>query len=667
MWSCVCTLGIFAAAASPVLTEPVSVESLLPQMLDLEALSRMPEPYFTTRQASSYDRKSKSPEVEWFANADWGQYIREETRNGRTERVMADLVGPGAVVRIWSANPAGVLRVYFDGESEPRVEERLADLMSGTVRPFDRSFGYFADKGGNVYFPFPYARSLKVTIDDSDGDRSKNMYYHVTYRQYEPGTPVESFPRQLDFETKRMVFWASKKLEAGLPLNRSLTLWTQNEDLLLRPGATQPILVARESGVAIKEIRVRVKSKDDPSLAWTDPRRLHNLLRATWIEAKFDGNLTVRVPLGDFFGSAPGLNPLETMPFQITSHGEMVCRFPMPFKERAEIVLRNVGSEPIDLATAVTVGEYEWTPSSLHFYAQWIVEEGSTRPMRDMEMLHQPGRGQYVGSSLSIANPTSAWWGEGDEKIYLDGEAFPSTFGTGTEDYYGYAWSSPALFMKPYHSQSRCDGPGTRGHSSINRFHVLDVMPFTSGFRFDMELWHWREVHCTVARTVYWYAAPGSKGPKEIAMRLLWPPEVPPIRPVEGAIEGEDLAILSKSGGVTEVQSGFEECSGGKQLWWRDAAPGDELVLKVSVPEAGRYEVAGNFCFARDYGIQEVQVLGLKRQLDFFGDLHWKLVTLGVVDLPSGEIEVRIKVVGANPNAIQRHMFGLDYLRLKKV
>lgn len=32
------------------------------------------------------------------------------------------------------------------------------------------------------------------------------------------------------------------------------------------------------------------------------------------------------------------------------------------------------------------------------------------------------------------------WWGEGDEKFFVDGEKFPSSFGTGSEDYIGYAW-----------------------------------------------------------------------------------------------------------------------------------------------------------------------------------------------------------------------------------
>ena len=47
---------------------------------------------------------------------------------------------------------------------------------------------------------------------------------------------------------------------------------------------------------------------------------------------------------------------------------------------------------------------------------------------------------KYVGNMYQISNPVPNWWGEGDEKIYIDGEKFPGTFGTGTEDYYGYAY-----------------------------------------------------------------------------------------------------------------------------------------------------------------------------------------------------------------------------------
>ena len=89
----------------------VTQRSLVRQLADLEVLARAPKPAYVTRQASSYDRASTTPAdaQTWFANVDVGQYIRVEQRDGRKEYVMLDAAGPGVVVRIWSANPAGTL------------------------------------------------------------------------------------------------------------------------------------------------------------------------------------------------------------------------------------------------------------------------------------------------------------------------------------------------------------------------------------------------------------------------------------------------------------------------------------------------------------------------------------------------------------------------------
>src|SRR5678815_3493866 len=106
---------------------------------------------------------------------------------------------------------------------------------------------------------------------------------------------------------------------------------------------------------------------------------------------------------------------------------------------------------------------------------------------------------------MCIRDSVKDWWGEGDEKIYVDGESFPSHFGTGTEDYYGYAWSSSERFEHAYHNQPRCDGPGNYGNTAVNRWHIMDRIPFTKDFKFDMELWHW-EPSCNVSMSdvCYW-------------------------------------------------------------------------------------------------------------------------------------------------------------------
>jgi len=82
--------------------EPVSLASLLDEMVRRDRLARWPAPAYTCRQASSYDRDSIAPDKPgWFANWDRSQFVRVDERDGRKEYVMLEVDGPGAIVRIW--------------------------------------------------------------------------------------------------------------------------------------------------------------------------------------------------------------------------------------------------------------------------------------------------------------------------------------------------------------------------------------------------------------------------------------------------------------------------------------------------------------------------------------------------------------------------------------
>jgi hypothetical protein len=267
------------------------------------------------------------------------------------------------------------------------------------------------------------------------------------------------------------------------------------------------------------------------------------------------------------------------------------------------------------------------------------------------------------------------WWGEGDEKIYVDGESFPSHFGTGTEDYYGYAWCFPGLFTHAYHSQSRCDGPGNYGRTSVNRFHILDRIPFRESFRFDMELWHWHE-QCKVnmAVTSYWYARPGgSDGFAAITadMAVVRPLEEYRVPRVKGALEGEEMKIVSVTG-VAEPQD-WADLSNGCHLWWhKGVEPGGKLTVAFPAPKAGRYRVFGRFLTARDYGIHQLAVNGTAagKPIDFFHTPNPKPgdeIELGSFELKKTGNTLGVTATGSHPDAVKAFMFGLDYLRLEPV
>jgi hypothetical protein len=415
---------------------------------------------------------------------------------------------------------------------------------------------------------------------------------------------------------------------------------------------------------AIHDLRLGLKAED-----------IARGLRQTRIRLTFDGETTVDAPLGDFFGSAPGISTYTALPMAVMKDGQLWSRWLMPSEKSGEIEFRNDGDQPVAVIVRAEIKPYQWTPRSMHFHAKWRQQmQVPTRPMIDWNYLTASGQGVFAGVSFSIANPVKHWWGEGDEKIYVDGETFPSHFGTGTEDYFGYAWCWPGVFTHAYHNQPRCDGPGNFGHTTVNRFHILDRIPFQRSFKFDMELWHWHE-KCKVDMSVvaYWYARPGGTDAfAAIKAEDLVLPVIPPYKPerVAGAIEGESLKIIDKVGTVDP--QAIDGCSDDHHQWWhKDQKPGDKLTLGLPVENAGRYRVKIRCLMARDYGIHQIWINDQKAggPIDFYNE-GIKLSPehdLGVHELAAGENKLAAEVTGANAKAVKAYMFGLDYVKLEPV
>ena len=118
-----------------------------------------------------------------------------------------------------------------------------------------------------------------------------------------------------------------------------------------------------------------------------------------------------------------------------------------------------------------------------------------------------------------------AWWGEGDEKIYVDTEydvaKFPGIFGTGTEDYYGWAGGVVPTrtdeFSNPYLSNVRVGGLDgyTLGFNINTRIRALDAIPFNQRLLFDMESSFGTDIRrpwdlLGYSAVVFWYALPGA-------------------------------------------------------------------------------------------------------------------------------------------------------------
>lgn len=135
-------------------------------------------------------------------------------------------------------------------------------------------------------------------------------------------------------------------------------------------------------------------------------------------------------------------------------------------------------------------------------------------------------------------------------------------------------------------------------------------------------------------------------------------------------LEGEALKLL-KSSGRPAPQSlrpwGEGAWSGNAHLWWTGAKPGDVLELALPVAADGAYRIGAGMTKAIDYGIFEFTIDGQKLggPMDFYnnGVVHTGTLALGdAVKLTAGEHRLAVKVVGANPKALQSFMLGLDYV-----
>ena len=71
---------------------------------------------------------------------------------------------------------------------------------------------------------------------------------------------------------------------------------------------------------------------------------------------------------------------------------------------------------------------------------------------------------------------------------------------------------------------------------------------------------------------------------------------------------------------------------------------------------------------AKDYGIVQLNLgdTPLGDPIDLFNNgVIRKIYQLGVHTLTAGDHQFKVEITGANPQAVKRHMFGLDYLKLE--
>jgi len=671
-----------------------SLTSMVNDMVNRDMAAEFPNPEFTLKQYSSYDQNTVAPDKDgWFANHDASWFIRQEENDGRREFVMLDADGPGAVVRFWMTFGnkdayTGTLRFYFDGSDIAEIEGPVLDIISGGAlvgEPLSSSVSNESDyykRGHNLYLPIPYSENLKITYECPaliPEKHSPSVYYNIDYRTYDEGTSVKSFT----LDELAGIADELKGIQSKLAKlkNRSIdtgSLRLSNQEGTLPPG--ERFNLSFSGSAAIHKIKIKIQADSLPQA-----------LRSTVIEIVFDGERTIWSPIGDFFGTGYQIRSSQTWYTQVEDDGTMSCYWIMPFKKSAQVFIINYGKQDIEIIeNKVWTDTYRWTNQSMHFGAIWhelhAVETGGSSYVNgddkhiDVNYVTLKGEGVYMGSGLTIFNTADSWWGEGDEKIWVDGESFPSFIGTGTEDYFGYAWCRPEKFSHFQISQPDGSGNFHTGMSVNLRFHILDGIPFNNSIQFDLELWHWTKTIINYAPMSYWYMKPGGTYNivpdiemvrKPVGMKVR-----SEIKTVEGgSLEGEDLRVIDASHGSYQYQFSKEwDWSNGAQLWWIADSEDATLTADFLMPEAGKYRVKMIFTKAIDYGNFKIAINDKFYSKTIVGyhdqsgkDVITDSANLGIFTLTEGNNTITLKTVGTHPKAIARYMVGIDLLQFTKV
>lgn len=494
----------------------ITFGSLLEELTDRSSVAQWPTQEYHLMQASSYDRRSVEKDKEgWFANEDWSNYIRKEINHGHEEYVVMDAEGPGAITRFWTGghpNQNNHLRFYIDGQDVPFWEGDHTGALIGqntsigiplSQRSVDQdslNMNKGAQPGHNLYAPIPFSKHIKITSDCPKGDPGTGFWYNINYRLYNAKTEVESFSKETPTIYAQILKKTNQKLNDFMELSPVAALTIDKKkvnksNFSINPKDSKTISIKQHG--AIKQLCLSLKAKS-----------MNDAVKNTLLRIEFDGKLTIDVPVGFFFGCGDQIVTAKDWYRKVDKDGNMACFWVMPFQKSAVVHLRNEGNQIISGSMAVATDNWQWTDRSMYFHANYKkLEEMPAKTNKDFNFIDLKNqRGVYVGDILQVHKAFNGWWGEGDEKIYIDGSTFPDHFGTGSEDYYGYAWGHPEIFNNIFNAQPIGNAnTGNEGTTVNSRVRSLDAIPFKNALHFDMESWQMYGGTVNYSLACFWY------------------------------------------------------------------------------------------------------------------------------------------------------------------
>jgi D-arabinan exo alpha-(1,3)/(1,5)-arabinofuranosidase (non-reducing end) len=443
------------------------------------------------------------------------------------------------------------------------------------------------------------------------------------------------------------------------------------------PGGTHVLLDAKGPGVITHMWMTFLGPEPQAWAPKGSANHQEMLLRIYWDGRDRPG---VEAPVGDFFANCFGKrSEVISLPVIVEGGDSYNCFWRMPFRKSARIEIINQGDKPISLLyyNIDWIKKRRLPANTPYFYAQYR-QEYPVRHGQDYMILDTRGKGHYVGTVLAVRTRSPGWFGEGDEKIYIDGEKRASIWGTGTEDYFLGAWglkkTSTPYFGVPYFDQWGIVG----GHTSAYRWHLNDPIVFNTGIKVTIEHFgwtspdenpdgkstSWNEREDDYASVAFWYQTGvptfAARAPDARHRRL---PSLDRI-----IAYARDFTGVERHGKGEAVRQQLDLYPGPQLLYKPATAEGAWLEIPFTVEKKEPLRLLLNMTTSYDFGRYQAYLDGVKLggPMDFYSASveNREFHLLDFWPEP-GTYKLRLECLGRNPVS-QGYYLGIESVRLRE-
>ena len=150
-----------------------------------------------------------------------GQNLDRITFEPGEIKTIAEIKGAGIIKHIWITIACddkmirrnAILRMFWDGETSPSVESPIGDFFGNG---WGEEYNFIslplavaprAGKALNCYFPMPFSKGAKITVENQSNKQIQAFYYYIDYEDH------KSIPADLG----RFHAWWNRELTEPLP------------------------------------------------------------------------------------------------------------------------------------------------------------------------------------------------------------------------------------------------------------------------------------------------------------------------------------------------------------------------------------------------------------------------------------------------------------------